>query len=524
MAQHAALPLGLLFAAGFLLNQPSTAQTFQRTYGGSGLDEGRHVLVLENGDLLITGRTSSAGPGTESLWLMRTNSIGEPIWSFTYGGQFSEVGQRARVHPDGGFVVLGHTDNSWGGLRNLYLLRIADDGTLLWSRSIGSSGNDDASDLLVLPDGGYLLTGNSGAFGSRRVLVARLDATGELVWVRQITSPGNDSGLALAAAADGGFIVVGSTQGLGPGQIDMIAVRYDAAGNQLWLRTLGGPQADRALSVQPTPEGDWLVGGNTTSFGSGAQSILLARLSDAGEVAWAKVYGGDRQDILRSMVPGDGGGLLISGLLFDTPGQAQDHALLMQVNDAGEVLWSRTYGAVGGFAEHYGVARIAEGFVAVGERSDANGDLDLLLLRTDAAGQSGCDQADVVMSTIEVNLTVTSPTPTAATAGITSSAPPSLTAQGPLALSTPCLDLGTGLSSIATAATPAVYPNPATDQLWIGSAGTNRAVQLFDARGVMVWQGNLDQRTIDIRSLAPGLYTGRLEQPPGTLTFRFMKQ
>jgi hypothetical protein len=160
----------------------------------------------------------------------------------------------------------------------------------------------------------------------------------------------------------------------------------------------------------------------------------------------------------------------------------------------------------------------------VGERSDANGDLDLLLLRTDAAGQSGCDQADVVMSTIEVTLTVTSPTPTAATMGITSSVPPTQTAQGPLALSTPCLDLGTGLSSIASAATPAVYPNPATDQLWVDSEGTDPAVQLFDARGVMVWQGNLDQRTIDIRSLAPGLYTGRLEQTPGTVTFRFVKE
>jgi outer membrane protein assembly factor BamB len=524
MAQRAALPIRLLFAAGMLLYQPSTAQTFQRTYGGSGLDEGRHVLVLEDGDLLITGRTTSAGPGTESLWLMRTNSIGEPIWSFTYGGQFSEVGLRARVHPDSGFVVLGHTDNSWGGLRNLYLLRIADDGTLLWSRSIGSSSNDDASDLLVLPDGGYLLTGNSGAFGGRRVLVARLDAAGELVWVRQIASPGNDNGLALAAAADGGFIVVGSTQGLGPGQIDMIAVRYDPSGNQLWLRTLGGPQADRALSVQPTPEGDWLVGGNTNSFGNGAQNILLARLSDAGELAWAKVYGGDRQDILRSMVLADGGGFLISGLLFNTLGQAQDHALLMRVNDGGEVLWSRTYGAVGGFAEHYGMARIDEGFVATGARADANGDLDLLLLRTDASGQSGCDQAEVLMSVIEVTLTVTSPTPTAATMGITSSVPPTETSQGPLALTTPCLDLGTGMSPTAAAARLAVSPNPATDQLWIGSEGTNPAIQLFDARGVLVWQGTLDQRTIDIHSLPPGLYTGWIERPQGKETFRFVKE
>lgn len=515
----AALLLMSMFACG-----TAAAQTFQRTYGGSNFEQGRDVVALADGGFLLTGQTGSAGPGNENLLVMRTNGLGEVLWSNTFGGQFNEVGMRARVHPDGGFVVLGHTDNSWGNLRSLYLLRLGDDGSLLWSRTVGSVGNDDASDVLVLPDGGYLLTGNSGTFGSRRLLVVRLDANGDLLWAQQPGGAGLDNGSALALADDGGFIAVGTTEGLGPGQRDFLVIRFDAAGNQQWVRTFGGTGSEQAMGVLPADGGGWTIAGSTTTFGSGNQSMLVLRIDDLGTVQWAKAYGGPRFDILRRMIPAHGGGLVLVGGLQGTPGQSRDHGLLLHLDADGEVVWAHSYGETGLQSDLIGVDRTPEGYVATGFRSEPASVFNLLLMRTDLEGQSGCDQEALDMPASDVTLTVTTPTPLNSTLGIFTTTPPTETGAGLAPMQTYCLNFGTGLQHTPAPAGVRAYPNPAHDRLWIYTDLPNPTLRLVDARGALAFEGPVVNGVLDVRGLAPGLYTGQLIGAEGARTLRFVKE
>lgn len=502
----------------------SQAQTFQRAYGGSSFDQGFDVVTLADGGSLVTGSTTSSGPGTENLLVMRTDALGNPVWSNTYGGQFNEVGTRARVHPDGGFVVLGHTDNSWGNLRSLYLLRLNDDGSLLWSRRVGSSGNDDATDFLILSDGGYLLTGNSGTLGSRRLLLVRLDANGDLVWVQQPGSSGFDGGFSLAPASDGGFLVVGTTENLGPGQRDFFVIRYDAAGTQQWVRTYGGSGLEQALSAQPTDDGGWIIAGSTTTFGSGNQSILVLRIDDLGAVQWTKAYGGQRSDIVRRIVPAHGSGHILVGGLQSTPGASRDHGLLMHIDDDGDVMWANTYGAGGQESGLHGVALVPNGYVATGYRSEPATVFDLLLMRTDLVGQSGCDQESLDMPASDVTLAVTTPMPLNSTIGITTFDPPTQTGAGLPVLETYCLDMSTGIDSAPTTTSIRVFPNPAQDHLWVETAMVNPMLRLFDAHGRVALEARVVNGVLDVRGLAPGLYTGQFIGNGLVEHFRFLKE
>lgn len=482
------------------------------------------MLALDDGGFLLTGATGSAGPGNENLLVMRTNAVGEVLWSNTFGGALNEVGVRARVHPAGGFAVLGYTDNSWGDLRGLYLLRLDDNGALLWSRTIGSVGNDDAGDMHVLPDGGYLLTGNSGTFGSRRMLVARLDASGDLLWAQQPGGAGFDAGFGLALAADGGFIAVGTTEGLGPGQRDLLVIRFNAAGDQQWVRTYGGSGSEQAFSVLPADGGGWVIGGSTTTFGSGGQNMLVLRIDDLGAVQWAKAYGGPRFDILRQMIPAHGGGHLLVGGLQGTAGQSRDHGLLMHIDDDGEPVWAHSYGESGLQSELLGAVRTPEGYVATGFRSEPASVFDLLLMRTDLEGQSGCDQEALDMPASDVTLVVTTPTPINSTLGIFTTEPPTETGVGLPPMQTYCLDFGTGLGSRPASTALRTYPNPAHDRLWIETDLPNPSLRLLDARGTLVLEGPLVNGVVDVRGLAPGLYTGQLVGADGARPFRFVKE
>jgi hypothetical protein len=115
----------------------------------------------------------------------------------------------------------------------MYIVKLDGSGNLLWSKTAGGTGYEDAYSIIQTTDGGYTVTGFTASFGAglEDMYTVKLDGSGTLQWSR--TSGGNDydEAYSIKQTTDGGYAVAGFTQSFGAGEKDMYIVKLDASGN-----------------------------------------------------------------------------------------------------------------------------------------------------------------------------------------------------------------------------------------------------------------------------------------------------
>jgi len=162
----------------------------------------------------------------------------------------------------------------------------------------------------------------------------------------------------------GGTIDLGSFHMVSMGGSDGFVAKFDPQGACLWARQIAGLQRDEAYGVVVRSDGSILVVGEfvgTNSIGSftlashGGSDIFLAAFSAAGDVQWAKAIGGLMDDFAVGLTAGPTGSAFFTGSFsgdIDLSGgiafsSADEDAILIKLNAAGDVQWARTAGGAG---------------------------------------------------------------------------------------------------------------------------------------------------------------------------------
>lgn len=257
------------------------------TYGGVNFEEARAVQPTSDGGYVFTGYTTSFGAGTpaqENIYVVKTNSIGDTIWTRAYGGVNDEIGYSIEQTPDGGYLVAGYTSSYGVGSSDAWLLRLNASGDTLWTRTYGGPGGEGAYWLIPTNDSGYAFAGYTATFtpGINQQYLVKIDSAGNPAWSRHYGGADHDQAYCVQQTTDGGYIISGITKSYGPGvpaENNCYVVKTDAIGDTLWTRVLGGTEIDVANAVRQVPDGGYIVTGYTRSFGTGAPeaNVYLAR-------------------------------------------------------------------------------------------------------------------------------------------------------------------------------------------------------------------------------------------------------
>lgn len=133
--------------------------------------------------------------------------------------------------------------------------------------------------------------------GSTDVLLTKVDAQGALLWARSWGAAGQDDAFALAVDAQGNVHLAGIFEGAvdfdpGPGLAlltafggsDVFVSKFDPSGELLWARQLGGNSTDRCTAIAVDPQGNVYTAGTFQSqadFDPGPASSTLRPLSRA---------------------------------------------------------------------------------------------------------------------------------------------------------------------------------------------------------------------------------------------------
>jgi|GEM_PF-633534 len=217
--------------------------TWNNHFGGSNYEQCSSVDVCSDGGYIMAGITKSYEVNGD-VWLVKTYSDGNMRWNRTYGGSGKDEGYSIRQTNDGGYIIAGLTE-SFGVGGNIYLIKTNSAGDTIWTKNYGGSGEEFGFSVDLTDDGGYVVAGRTSSYGSggSDVWVIKVDSLGSLLWSKTIGGANSEEASAIHQTSDGGYIVAGHTTTYTYGQLDIYLVRLGSP-----LGTISGYVTDAATS------------------------------------------------------------------------------------------------------------------------------------------------------------------------------------------------------------------------------------------------------------------------------------
>jgi hypothetical protein len=264
---------------------------WQKTLGGTNLDVAYSIQPTPDGGYIMAGETVSTNGnvignhGSNDVWVVKLSSTGNLQWQKTLGGTNADVAYSIQPTPDGGYIFAGFTGSTNGdvtgnhGGQDSWVVKLSSTGSLQWQKCLGGINYDRAQSIQPTPDGGYIVVGYTGStngdvtgnHGGSDTWVVKLSSTGSIQWQKALGGTGDDFAFSSQPTPDGGYIVAGVTQSNNGdvtgshGSKDAWVVKLSSTGSLQWQKCLGGTGYDEAQSIQPTPDGGYIVAVYTTS-------------------------------------------------------------------------------------------------------------------------------------------------------------------------------------------------------------------------------------------------------------------
>ena len=375
----------LLLALILLSASASTQLNIQwaQHYGGNLQDYGHYVQPTTDGGFIITGVTN-LGSNNQfgDLYLVKTDSLGDTLWTRTYGGAEHDRGYCVQQTTDGGYIISGITNEPNYGLSgDLYVLKTDAFGDTIWTRTFDFGVIDCGYSVLQLDDGDYIIAGlyNGGfpdPYGD--VLLMKLDSNGDPIWIRNYHGHARDCGYSLVQTSDGGFIIAGATnEDIYGGYSEVYLIKTDANGNIVWDRNLGYGKGN---CVRQTTDGGYIIAGWTYIAGS-SEEIYAIKTDANGDTVWTSAWGEYGPDFGYSVVQTADEGYIIAGMNYEA---ALASAYFVKCNADGNTIWEDTYSS-GLYDDAHCIQKTVDGgYIVTGlTSSPAWAGADVLLLRFD---------------------------------------------------------------------------------------------------------------------------------------------
>jgi len=285
--------------------------------GASIFCEGRSVVVGSGGDIHVIGTSTgdldgNPSLGTDDAFIVTYDVSGNKLWSRLLTSDGNDWGRGIAADPAGNIYVTGATMGSLDGNINsggidIFLAKFDASGNKLWTRLLGTSGEDYARSVAVDRDGGIYITGNTdGDLGGENIIrrqdafIVKYDSSGSIQWTRLLGAFYDDKGYSIAAGQEGNIYVTGMTTVWpsephmhgdtgachGAGE-DIFLIKFDASGNRLWTAVWGRLSSDEGLCVAMDESGDIYVAGETTggldwNTNAGGTDAFLAKFDTSG--------------------------------------------------------------------------------------------------------------------------------------------------------------------------------------------------------------------------------------------------
>ena len=488
--------------------------TFQKKYGVSSGNKAKSVCQTTDGGYIMAGETISPAPFYDDLCLVKTDSIGDTVWTKYYRGEFLEYCFSVKQIFDGGYILTGFNQvANQNYTNNVCLLKTDSIGNLIWSKSFGGTYHDYGYDVEQTSDSGYVITGS---FDDTQVYLIRTDTNGNLTWNKKFNGTNTpSSGRAVKQLYDGGFIIAGFGY-FGINIEDVYLIRTDSSGNLIWSKNYGGSGIEIGRDVILTTDGGFLITGSTESFGAGDVDVYVIKTDSLGNVLWSKTFGGAGSDFGASAQQTTDGSYLICGGSESFTGICSVY--LNKIDSTGNLMWSKNYGYANFYSGFDAQQTSDNGFIMVSTQAG------FYLIKTDSLGNSGCNES-IPATITDTASTITGIPATAVNlpATIEFSEPRIVGSAGQI--TTLCTSVPTEINELKKDPVIRISPNPISGFLIISGSKEFGILAIYDISGQELIRQNTSEGTTLIKTekLSDGIYFLRYTEEDKTVTLKLIK-
>ena len=177
-----------------------------------------------------------------------------------------------------------------------------------------------------------------------------------------VGTTGNDQCWSFTETSDGGYVIAGWTDLNNPGvSNDILIVKTDANGNQLWSKIYGGNYNDISTHIESAGDG-FIVSG--IKGGSSDENSWILRLDGNGDTLWTFTYGGNQNDGAMSVCGNGDGTFGITGYT-NSSGNGSTDGYLMTLSSTGQLIGYYPFGTPD-YEEPHCIEKISDGWVVSG--------------------------------------------------------------------------------------------------------------------------------------------------------------
>lgn len=272
------------------------------------------------------------------------NETGGLEWQKSLGGNKSDFLSKVIGTSDGGFLLAGTSSSDKNEIKkeanqgnaDFWVLKLNADGSEQWQTTLGGFASDELITAIQLPDGGFLLAGNSSSgksgtktevnFGNKDIWLIRLNSSGQTEWEKSYGGHYVDQ-VQSVAAIDDELYILGysnspengnkSTQALGMG--DYWLIKTDKDGNTIWQKAFGGEGDDHPYTMIVLADEHLLIGGVSTTNYSDTKKvsndkgtdIWIFKTTTNGDILWEETYNIGKYDMIANLSENEDGTILI---------------------------------------------------------------------------------------------------------------------------------------------------------------------------------------------------------------------
>ncbi len=331
----------------YVVKYDSTGNVLWAKSSGTHLAFGLSIWTDVSGNLYLTGwypDTLTFGTftlttvGSNDIFIVKYDPNGNVLWAQSAGGTLDDRAQGVSVDTSGNVFITGFSYSptiTFGsitltntGNTNVLTAKYDTNGNPIWARSVGGGNDNEGMSIATDPIGNAFVTGffisSSLTFGSvtltntgaMDMFIVEYDPSGNVLWAKNAGGTGPDEGDFVCVDASknvyvtGSFysssIHFGSTTINNTGNEDVFLAKYDANGNLVWVKDIGGTNAEYSHNVCTDPGGNVYVVGGFLSASLTFASVTLTPPVGSSDPLFIAEYDGNGTVLCASYLSSGG--------------------------------------------------------------------------------------------------------------------------------------------------------------------------------------------------------------------------
>lgn len=343
---HLLYNLKLILLIFFTLAHSQAPDTvWNKWFNGGGIENAKDIIQIDDDEYIVCGRMNF------NIWLLRINSNGDSLWSFSYGEEALESPLDMISTKDSGFVILSEISLSAG--MKFKLTKFSNSGDSLWTKTFGGSGNSYARSVFETKDNGFLIWAQTNIFNPDNMVdwLLKTDSHGDTLWTKTYSDTIGNSGRSAIETSKGEYIIAGNIECslidtlVSSYPSDLYVAKFDTVGNLLWEKSYGNLKTnDGANSIIESSDSNFIICGYQWNNDKGNYDGWLLKLDNNGDTLWTNTYGDDGWNKFKSVYQTSDKGFILAGTHYPRVHNSYSNGWIVKTDSIGKLIWSETYG------------------------------------------------------------------------------------------------------------------------------------------------------------------------------------